>query len=329
MYPYKTVLAIALALIGIGGVVHADVTIGYQLVYGPWKAQMNELKAQGLGGKKIKFVKFTSGTEVTRAIASGAVDIALGGSSSTAAGYSRGVDLHVIYVYDNINDAEALVVDESIIAPQDLKGKTIAVPFGTTTHFHMMFALEQFNISPRALKVIDMSPPEMAAAWERGDINGGFVWDPALGRMKRKGRVLISSGDLGNWGRATFDAMVARRGFTDENPGLTCQWVKVVASADADYRANPGDYGPGTANAKAIAAAVSGDEARVGGVLALYGYPTLRQQVSATWLGGGVQRALKSTSEFLKSQGKLDRVRESYADSATPKYAKMALGGDC
>ena len=118
------------------------------------------------------------------------------------------------------------------------------MPFGSTTHFHMMFALEQFNISPRDLEVLDMSPPDMVAAWERGDINGGFVWDPALGRMKGKGRVLLTSGDLSNWGKATFDAMVARKGFTDENPEFACQWVKMVSLVDADYRANPGAYGP-------------------------------------------------------------------------------------
>ena len=326
----KTIMGIAVASLALAGSAQAaDVTIGYQLLYGPWKAKMKELRAKGLGGKSIEFVKFTSGTEVINAMASGSVDISLSGSSPTAAGYSRGVDLHVIYIYDNINDAEALVVDKSITAPQDLKGKTIAVPFVSTTHFHMMFALEQFNISPRELKVIDMSPPDMIAAWERGDINGGFVWDPALGRMKKKGRVLITSGDLSNWGKATFDAMLAHKNFTKKNPQFACQWVKMVATADADYRANPGKYGPGTANAKAIAASVSGDEAQVGGVLALYGYPALEEQISAAWLGGGVQKALRATSEFLKSQGKLDRVLKSYADSATPKFAKMAMEGGC
>ncbi len=307
----------------------ADVTIGYQLVYGPWKTQMERIKKEGLGGKSVEFVKFTSGTEVINAMASGSVDISLNGSSPTAAGYSRGVDLQVIYIYDNINDAEALVVNDSVIAPQQLRGKTIAVPFGSTTHFHMMFALEQFNIDPKDLEVIDMSPPDMVAAWERGDIDGGFVWDPALGRMKEKGHVLITSGDLSNWGKATFDAMVARKGFTDENPEFACQWVKMVAAADADYRANPSAYGPGTGNAEAIAKSVEGQADQVGGVLALYGYPTLGEQVSAVWLGGGVQSAIMAASEFLKSQGKLDAVLKSYDDAATPKFAQMVLDGKC
>ncbi len=274
-------------------------------------------------------MKFTSGTEVINAMASGSIDISLNGSSPTAAGFSRGVDLQVIYVYDNINDAEALVVDDSVTSPQDLKGKTIAAPFGSTTHFHMMFALEQFNISTGDLEVIDMSPPDMVAAWERGDINGGFVWDPALGRMKEKGRVLLTSGDLSNWGKATFDAMVARKGFTEENPDFACQWVKMVSSADADYRANPGAYGSGTDNAMGIADAVSGNADQVGGVLALYDYPTLEEQVSATWLGGGVQNALMAASEFLVSQGKLDSVLDDYSGSATPEFAQMVLDGGC
>ena len=322
---------LALAVL-IGGTAQAaDVNVGYQLVYGPWKTQMERLKKEGLGGKSIEFFKFTSGTEVINAMASGSIDISLNGSSPTAAGYSRGVDLQVIYIYDNINDAEALVVNDKVGAPQDLKGKTIAVPFGSTTHFHMMFALEQLGISPREVNVIDMSPPDMVAAWERGDIDGGFVWDPALGRMKATGHVLLSSGDLSNWGKATFDAMVARSTFTKENPEFTCQWVKMVADADADYRANPDDYGPGTENAMAIAKAVSGQEDQVGGVLALYDYPTLEEQVSGRWLGGGVAVALEATSEFLKEQGKIDKVLDSYdydgASNAT--FARMALEGGC
>ena len=312
------------------GTAHAaDVNIGYQLVYGPWKVNMEMLKKDGLGGKSIEFFKFTSGTEVINAMASGSIDISLNGSSPTAAGYSRGVDLQVIYIYDNINDAEALVVNDEITAPQDMIGKTIAVPFGSTTHFHMMFALEQLGLDAKQVNVIDMSPPDMVAAWERGDIAGGFVWDPALGKMKDKGHVLLSSGDLSNWGKATFDAMVARKGFTDENPEFTCLWVKMVAAADADYRANPNDYGPGTDKAKAIAKAVSGQEEQVGGVLALYDYPTLEQQISATWLGGGAASAIRATSEFLTDQGKLDAVLDSYEGSANATFAKMALEGRC
>ncbi len=309
----------------------ADVNLGYQLVFGPWKAQMKNVEKNGLGGKSVNLIQFNSGADVISALASKAVDISLNGSSPTAAGYSRGIPLHVIYVYDNINDAEALVVKKSIKSAKDLVGKKIAVPFGSTTHFHMMFALDAKGIDPKSVNVLDMSPPDMAAAWKRGDIDGGFVWDPILSTLKSNGHVLITSGDLSKMdpSKATFDAMVARQAFTKEHPDFTCKFVKLVSEADADYRDNPAMYAPGSKNAKAIARSLGARQSTVGGVLALYDYPTIDQQISKAWLGGGVAKALKSTAQFLKGAGKIDKVKGSYKGAVTTKFVKMVKAGKC
>ena len=328
---FRTVVTIAaLVLFGAVNDLHADgVKIGLQSIYVPWMVQLENIKKHGLAGKSVDFVEVTSPDEVLDDIDSGTVNIVLSGNALVAAGYSQDIDLQVVYIYDNINDAEALVVDDSITAPQDLVGKTIAVPFSSTTHYHLLFALEQFRIPMDALTVLNLTPPELVLAWKRGDINGAFVWDPALGSMKKTGRVLLTSGDLTNWGRPTFDSMIVSRTFAAEHPDFVCRWVKMAAAAAADYRMNPGTYGPGTDKAMAIAEGSSGDPDRVGEVLALYEYPTLEDQVSATWLDGGVQSALQATAEFLMAQGILDRLPTSFADAATPKFARMVLDGDC
>jgi taurine transport system substrate-binding protein len=54
--------------------------------------------------------------------------------------------------------------------------------------------LEQFGIDPRHLKIINLPPNGIAAAWERGDIDAAFGRDPALSKIKRTGKVLITSG---------------------------------------------------------------------------------------------------------------------------------------
>ena len=61
----KTALAaLFAATFAAGSAMAADVTIGYQLTYNPWKVQMEKLKKDGLGGKSIEFVKFTvTGTD--------------------------------------------------------------------------------------------------------------------------------------------------------------------------------------------------------------------------------------------------------------------------
>lgn len=328
---FRTAVTVAaLVLFGAANDLHAgDVKIGLQSIYVPWIVQLENIKEHGFAGKSVDFVKITSPEEVLDGIDSGAVDIVLGGNALVAEGYSRDIDLQVVYIYDNINDAEALVVDDSITAPQDLVGKTIAVPFSSTTHYHLLFALEQFRIPTDALTIHNLTPPEIVSAWERGDINGAFIWDPTLGRMKKTGHVLLTSRDLTNWGRPTFDSMIVSRTFAAENSDFVCRWVKMSAAADADYRMNPGTYDPGTDKALAIAKGSSGDPDRVGEVLALYEYPTLEEQVSATWLDGGVQSALQATAEFLMAQGILDRLPASFADAATPKFARMVFDGDC
>ncbi len=51
-----------------------------------------------------------------------------------------------------------------------------------------------------------MAPPAVAAAWERGDIDATFIWDPVLSKVKQNGKVLISAGELAAKGKPTSTA---------------------------------------------------------------------------------------------------------------------------
>lgn len=311
----------------------AEVTIGYQQIYNPWKVAIADGVFEKMTGYKINWKKFNSGAKVITAMASGDVHIALAGSSPIAAGVSRGLPIKLFWITENINDAEALVArnGSGVKTMQDLKGKKLGVPFVSTTHFHTLFALEVNKISPKDVKLLNMQPNAIAAAWERGDIDAAFVWDPALGRIKKSGKVLLTSGDLAKLGKATFDGMVVHTDFDAKNAKFMCQFVKAMAAADKAYRDNPKMFSGDSANAKKIVKLVGGDAKDVPGVLALYDFPTLEQQASKTWLGGGkdggAAKALFFTSEFLKKEKKVDNLLPNYGAVVTDAYAKAALGG--
>ena len=311
----------------------AEVTIGYQQIYNPWKVAISDGVFEKVTGYKIKWKKFNSGAKVITAMASGDVHIALAGSSPIAAGISRGLPIKLFWITENINDAEALVVRNGagIKTIQDLKGKKVGVPFVSTTHFHMLFALEHNKVDTKSVKLLNMQPNAIAAAWERGDIDAAFVWDPALGRIKKSGKVLLTSGDLAKLGKATFDGMVVYNDFASKNAKFMCQFVKTMAAADAAYRDNKGAFSGDSANAKKIVKLVGGDAKDVPGVLALYDFPTLKSQASSTWLGGGkdggAAKALFFTSEFLKKQKKIDAMLPDYGAVINASYAKAAMGG--
>jgi len=309
-----------------------EVTIGYQLVYNPACSGILDGVFEKATGYKIKWRKFDSGAKVINAMASGDVHISLAGSSPIAAGVSRGLDIELIWIYEDIASAEALVVrnGSGILAPQDLKGKKLGVPFVSTTHFHTLFALEQFGINSKAVKILNMQPNSIAAAWERGDIDAAFIWDPALGRIKKTGKVLITSGLLSSWGKATFDGCVANKTWAAAHPEFMAKYIKTVAALDASYRNNPKAWSPDSQMAKNIVKQVGGNAKDVPGVLALYGFPTMEEQASPRWLGGGknggAARALHFTSEFLLKEKKIPAMLPDYGVAVNPKYVKMALG---
>jgi taurine transport system substrate-binding protein len=265
-------------------------------------------------------------------MASGQVDIAVAGSSPLAAAVSQGIDLQLFWLLDDIAQAEAMVVrDGSGIDPAQpatLKGKTLAVPFVSTTHFHTLFALETWGIQPTELEILNMQPNQIAAAWERGDIDAAFVWDPALARIKRSGKVMVTSGELSAKGKATFDGLVVMREFADANPEFMAKFVRVIADANAAYLADKGKLTADSPVVQANASLLGGEPAEVIAALSLYAYPSAKEQASARWLGGGAEggaaKALKATAEFLEEQGKVDQVLPDYAPFVTPAFAEAA-----
>jgi taurine transport system substrate-binding protein len=312
-----------------------EITVGYQLMYNPWKVAIANGAIERATAGEITWRRFDSGAKVINAMASGAIQVAQSGSSPIAAGISRGLDIEVVWVLEDIAAAEALVVRDGagVSAPLDLKGKTIGVPFASTTHFHTLFALEQFGIEPSEVTIRNLQPPEIVEAWGKGEIDAAFVWDPALGQIKKTGKVLITSGLLSSWGKATFDAMIVDRRFAAENPDFMCKLIKTVAATDEAYRNDPGAWGAGSPEARAIAGLVGGDPADLQVVLDLYDFPTLKEQASNQWLGGGedggVARALTFTAEFLEGEGKIHSLNEDYSRYVNPSFVQMVLNGDC
>ena len=238
-----------------------EVTIAYQQIAGPLIVAIANGSVEKATGYKVNWRQFDSGAKVATAMTSGDIQVGVIGSSPLAAAVSRGVDLQLFWILDDINEAEALVVrnGSKIEKPADLKGKKFGVPFVSTTHFHAMFALEQWGIKPTEVEMLNMQPNQIAAAWERGDIDAAFVWDPALARIKQSGKVLITSGELSKKGKATFDGIAVQKKWGEANADFMAKLVKVIADADASFRNNPGSWGADSPNAKAIASKIGGE----------------------------------------------------------------------
>ncbi|KWE64439.1 taurine ABC transporter substrate-binding protein [Burkholderia ubonensis] len=324
----------ALAAFAAPGAAHAEsreVVIAYQDMVVPWRYAQASGEVEKATGYKVTFRKLDSGADVIRALASGSVQLGEAGSSPIAAGLSQGLDISLFWVLDNINDAEALVArnGSGVTSIAALKGRKIGVPFVSTSHFHTLVALQAAGVNPNDVKIVNLRPPEVAAAWTRGDIDATYIWDPVLAKVKQSGTVLTTSGRVAKEsGKATFDGFVVSRKFAREHPEFVTRFVKVLAAADADYRAHAAAWKVGSPQVAAVAKVSGANVADVPASLALYAFPTPAEQASPTWLGGGAQagaaKSLAATAAFLKAQGTIQTVLADYSVGVDPQFVQKA-----
>jgi taurine transport system substrate-binding protein len=304
-----------------------EVTFAHQDMLVPLRTVMESGELEKATGYKINWRMFGGGGDVIRAMASGDVQIGEAGSSPLTAAASQGQEIKLFWILDDIAEAEALVArnGSGINSMKDLKGKRVATPFVSTSHYQLMVGMKLEGVDPKSVNVMNMRPPEIAAAWERGDIDAAFIWDPVLSKVKATGKEIASSATIGAKGYPTFDGLVVNTKWAAANEAFVVALVKALAKADEDYRANAAKWTADSPQVKAVAKWSKADPKDVPAAMKLYRLPTVAEQMSATWLGGGAAKAMTSTAAFLKEQGRIQEVKPNYSDFVTDAYVKKAL----
>lgn len=262
----------------------------------------------------ISWKLFSSGGDVVQAFGSDSVDIGLMGSSpaTIAASEPLNMPISVVWIHDIIGDAESLIArEDNITSIEDLKGKKVAVPFSSTAHFSLLQALNDAGMdSANDVKLINLDPEKMPAAWQGDEIDAAWVWNPVLSDLLEDGHAVLSSADTAAAGKPTYDLGVADNAFMEQNPEFMTQWAKAQ-----DYAVGLIADDPDTAaESVAVAAGINPDEAKK--LLAGYTYLSASEQASADHLGDKMGKDLFTTAKFLLAQGGINKVsgEQVYAD---------------
>jgi taurine transport system substrate-binding protein len=218
----------------------AEIRLGY------FQSPNAELLAKGLGllekrfpDVKISWILFEVGRDVNTAMASNSLDIATIGTPPGTSGIANGLPYFIYYLHDTIGSSEALVVkgDSGIKTMQDIRTKIIATPFSSTSHFSLLAALKQNNIGENELTILDMNGPDIVAAWQRGDINGTYIWQPVQGRLIEDGaNTIITSADVAAGGDLTGEFGIVNTDFAQTYPNIVRAYIDILDQATALYR---------------------------------------------------------------------------------------------
>ncbi|MCD0501740.1 taurine ABC transporter substrate-binding protein [Bordetella petrii] len=306
--------------------------VGYQLIVGPFLSAIADGsfdKALRQAGYEVDWRQFSSAGDISTALASGRVPVGVLGSTGITAAATRGVDMELFWILDDIGQSEALVArnGSGINNPQDLKGKRVATPFVSTSHFHLLVALNRlWGIDPRELRILNMQPPQIVAAWQRGDIDAAYVWPPALVELQASGKTIADSESIGKASVPTFDGLVVDKAWAQKNPEFMAAFTRVLAEAYAEYRAHGADWTPDSPQVQGMVKLIGGKPDDIVQALKLLGFPTAEEQISPQWLGSGKEsgaaKALVANAQFLKEQKQIDSTLPDYIKHVNASYAQ-------
>lgn len=305
-----------------------ELTFAHQDMLVPLRLVMESGEVEKATGYKINWRMFSGGGDVIRAMASGDVQMGETGSSPLTAAASQGQDIKLFWISADIANAEALIARNAsgINSMKDLAGKKVATPFVSTAHYQLMAGMKMDGVDPKSVNVMNMRPPEIAAAWERGDIDATFIWDPVLSKIRGTGKTIATSGSIGKRGAPTFEGIVVNAKWAAANEPFMIAFVKALNRANEEYKASGKSWTPDSPQTKAMAKWTKADPKDVSAAMALYTFPTMAEQVSPTWLGGGAAKAMAGTAAFLKEQGRVQEVKPDYSAFVTTAYVEKAMG---
>lgn len=201
-------------------------------------------------GVPVNIMNFEAG-DIRNAMMAGDIDFAMLGSSSAILGKANGMDVSLVWIHEIIGTSEQLVAHENsdIHKMEDLRGKTIAAPFTSTAHYSLLKALDLYGIKETDLTLLDMQQPDIIAAWDRGNLDAAYGWEPGVSRLLETGRTVVTSEELAAEGILTANVEMVRREFAEQYPEMVTAYIRAVDRANADFKADPdaaaqliGDY---------------------------------------------------------------------------------------
>ncbi|TPD91702.1 taurine ABC transporter substrate-binding protein [Pantoea vagans] len=312
-----TFLAAAMALLAFRADA-VNVTVAYQTSAEPAKVAQADDSFAKESGASVDWRKFDSGAGVLRALASGDVQIGNIGSSPLAVAAAQKLPIEAFLLASQLGNSEALVVKKNITTPSDLIGKRIAVPFISTTHYSLLAALKHWGIKPSQVQLVNLQPPAIIAAWQRGDIDGAYVWAPAVNELEKQGKVLTDSAAVGSWGSPTLDVWVVRKDFAEQHPEIVTAFARSALDAQQAYLNSPDSWLKQPDNLSKLSRLSGVPEAQVPDLVKGNTYLTAQQQVEQ--LGKPVNKAIVDTAQFLKAQGRVPQADNDYSSYVTSRF---------
>lgn len=278
-------------------------------------------------GIETKILFFDSGVAANQALSSGSIDFAEMGYTNSVVALATGIPVELIWIHEVLGSNEALVAnkDSGIKEVKDIAGKKVATPFSSTSHFSLLKAAEDAGVESD-VQLLDMETSDIVAAWERGDLDAAYTWEPTLSELKKTGTVIIDSKELADRGYMTANVDVVHKDFAEKYPELVSDYVRALDEAVQFYN----EFPEKAAEAAAKQLDITPEEAMT--QMKATKWLTSEEQISAPYLGtnenpGDFSQVFLDTAIFLNEQSSINTVpdKKEIDEYIETKYIEDSL----
>lgn len=134
-------------------------------------------------GIEIKAQPFTNGPLAIQALGTGDLDIAYIGPGALwlpASGKATVVALNTV------GEADRVIAQAGIDSIEDLKGKSVAVPEGTSGDMILTLALKEAGMTKDDITVVPMDAATVVTAFASKQVDAAGIWYPSINTIKKQ-----------------------------------------------------------------------------------------------------------------------------------------------
>lgn len=299
------VAAASLATVTLGNSVSSasassPVTIGYE--YGGDSAlavALHNKYFQHEFGNKVSLKVFESGPAALSSIASGALNfICAIGFPPVISALAQGVPLEIVDAEDRYTTSAGLVATKSsgITSIAQLKGKRVGLVIGSQSSFELAQFLKKGGLTPSEVTQVNLTPPELQAAFASGDVDAGLTWSPVYNSIAATGTVLATDATLPA-SADSYNLCVANKNWVASHPGSVNKFLAALNKANVFANQHPvtAEQYNATLNGTTLTLAKDITDGLIS--------PTVRQQLTSAVLGSSAKTVSKSgvASSILKN----------------------------
>ncbi|WP_196605507.1 ABC transporter substrate-binding protein [Pectinatus haikarae] len=191
-------------------------------------------------GLDVEISTFNYGPPIIEGMTSDNLDVGFMGDMPVYSGIANGLDIKIIASASASSDNQGIAVRDAAHIHQlsDLKGKKIAVPFGSNAQPFLYLLLAKGGLTEKDVEIVNLGPSDGVSSLVSGDIDADVIWEPNLSQAAETGNG-VSVLQRGTGIKLFVSPILARNQFIKDNPEATAKLLKALQKAAEWSKANP------------------------------------------------------------------------------------------